>query len=218
MEVARAAGFAAGARLPGTLYDCHTPLAFADQDWNAYQKALRKSPEAARRKRAAYMRAVASARPRMASVLDWEYEEQLGEILEWAHEIAPYVERIMLIPKVVKRVDRLPNEIAGKPVVLGYSIPTTHGGTKCGLREFDGRRVHLLGGSPRAQLQAARLLREKAPTATLVSADGNMHHKSAGKGTYWDGRNWKNSGVNVTPTLEAFRRSCEAIVTGWGET
>lgn len=216
MQVARECGFSAGARLPGTLYDCHAPLAFADQDWNKYQRARAISPAAAAKCRASYMQAVAVARPRMASVLDWEYEGQLSEILDWAHEIAQYVERIMLIPKVVKQIDRLPNEIGGRPIVLGYSIPTTHGGTKCGLSEFGGRRVHLLGGSPRQQLQAAYLLREKASTAQLVSADGNMHHKSAGRGTYWNGRNWKNDGADATPTLEAFRRSCQSIVAAWG--
>lgn len=212
MQIARACGWEAGARLPGTLYEAHVPLVFADQDWNAYQRALRRSPESALRRRAAYMQAVACSRPEMASVLDWEYPEQLPEVLDWSHEIAPHVERIMLIPKVVKRVGRLPDEIAGKPVVLGYSIPTRHGGTPCQLGEFHGRRVHLLGGSPRQQWQAATMLAGKAD---LVSIDGNMCHQAAGFGTYWTGSRWRNDGARQTTTTDALRRSLCAIYAMW---
>lgn len=212
MTIARACGWDAGARLPGTLYACHAPLAFADQDWTAYQRALKRSPEAAIAKRAAYMRAVAAARPQMASVLDWEYADQLSEVLDWAAEIAPHVSRVMLIPKVVGQVDRLPDTIGGVPVVLGYSIPTSHGGTRCQLGAFRGRRVHLLGGSPRQQWQAAQLLAGKAD---LVSADGNMCHKAAGHGTYWTGRQWRNDGARTVPTDEALRRSLINIRAMW---
>ncbi len=213
--LARAAGWHIGARLPATLYPDHYPLAFCDQNWEAYQKALRRSPERARRRRDTYFAVVERVRPEMASVLDWERPEQLDEVLMWAETIAPYVERVMLIPKVVRGVHLLPDTIGGKPVVLGYSIPTSHGGTRCGFREFDGRRVHLLGGSPRQQLQAAILLREKAPNATLVSADGNMCHQAAGRGTYWTGRVWRNDGSHATATVEALRRSLESIPAMW---
>lgn len=212
MPIARAAGWWAGARLPATLYEAHAPLAFADQDWNAYQRALAQSPEAAQRRRAAYMRALATARPHMASVLDWERPEQLSEILDWAAEAAIHAQVVMLIPKVVGQTDRLPTTIEGKPVVLGYSIPTSHGGTRCGLREFHGRRVHLLGGSPRQQLQAATLLAGKAD---LVSADGNMCHHAAGRGTYWTGRQWRNDGAHMLTTQEALTRSLTTIMHGW---
>ena len=212
MQIARDCGWEAGARLPGTLYEQHAPLIFADQDWTAYQRALAQSPAAAAKRRAAYIQAVAAARPWMASVLDWEYADQLSEVLEWAHELAPHVARVMLIPKVVKQVDRLPNEIAGVPVVLGYSIPTSHGGTRCGLREFDGRRVHLLGGSPRQQLQAAQLL---AGRAELVSVDGNMCHRASGRGTYWQAGRWRNDGAHATTTTEALRRSLTHIRRDW---
>ena len=215
MQIARDCGWEAGARLPGTLYEQHAPLVFADQNWVTYQRALAQSPAAAAKCRAAYMQAVAAARPEMASVLDWEYADQLSEVLEWAHEIAPYVARVMLIPKVVGQVDRLPSEIAGVPVVLGYSIPTTHGGTRCGLREFAGRRVHLLGGSPRQQLQAAQLLAQKAPGASLVSVDGNMCHQASGRGTYWQAGRWRNDGAGATPTTEALRRSLTNIRRDW---
>jgi len=207
MPMARAAGWWPGARLPTTLYAAHHPLAFADQNWTAYQKATNKPAH-----RAAYMAALDAARPYMASVIDWEYPDQLSEVIDWAHEAAQYCERVMFIPKVVKAVNRLPDTIDSVPVVLGYSIPTTHGGTRCGLREFDGRRVHLLGGSPRAQLQSARMIDDRAK---LVSADGNMLHKAAGRGTYWTGHNWRNDGARVTTTDEAMRRSLINIRQMW---
>lgn len=215
MPIARAAGWWAGARLPATLYESHYPLAFADQNWSAYQRALLRSPRSAAVRRAAYMHAVAVARPIMASVLDWERPDQLSEILDWAAEIAPHVEHIMLIPKVVNQAERLPDCIGGKPVVLGYSIPTTHGGTRCQLSEFDGRRVHLLGGSPRQQIQAAQLLIEKGPNARLISADSNMLHQAAGYGTYWTGRQWRNDGAHATTTETALSFSLQNIYRMW---
>jgi hypothetical protein len=211
-SLARRAGWWPGARLPATLYPAHFPLAFADQNWSAYQRALERSPGAAHSRRTAYMRALKAARPAMASVLDWERAEQLEEVLSWATEAAEYVQTVMLIPKVVGGVKCLPEQINGHRVVLGYSIPTTHGGTRCGLREFHGRRVHLLGGSPRQQLQAAQLLRGKAE---VVSADGNICHRAAGRGTYWTGQHWRNDGAYATTTEEALWRSLLAIGRMW---
>jgi hypothetical protein len=74
-----------GAQLPATVY---YPPQFVDQDW--------KRPD-----RAAYVAAVAQHRPRMATVLDWERDEQLPEVLAWAEDVAPFVERVILIPKVI---------------------------------------------------------------------------------------------------------------------
>jgi len=83
-RIAIEAGYTYGAQLPGTVYH---PPAFADQDW--------KKPN-----RAAYMVALAQHRPRMASVLDWERREQFVEVLQWAEEIAQWVDVVMIIPKV----------------------------------------------------------------------------------------------------------------------
>lgn len=74
-------GYRYGAQLPGTVYPEHGPLYFADQDWRA-----------PRRDR--YMAELARLRPTMATVLDWEREQQLPEVLEWAEEAAQYVELV----------------------------------------------------------------------------------------------------------------------------
>ena len=63
-EIATSHGFRYGAQLPGTVYTDVAPLYFADQDW--------KEPN-----RDKYMSALAQHRPHMATVLDWEREEQL---------------------------------------------------------------------------------------------------------------------------------------------
>lgn len=131
-------GFYYGARLPVTLY--YQPY-FVDQNW--------KKPD-----RAKYMAALRDNRPAIATVLDWEQPEQLPEVLDWANEAAQYVtDSVIIIPKVIGGVKQLPRIIAGKPVRLGYSVPTTHGGTKVKLTEFIGWPIHLLGGSPIKQLE-----------------------------------------------------------------
>ncbi len=221
MDIAIAAGFLSGAQLPGTIY--HPPH-FVDQDWTAYQEALKESSAAALKLRRAYIAAVAQHKPVMASVLDYERADQLGEVLEWAEEIAPYVERVMLIPKVSGDIPVLPRVIGGKTVVFGYSVPTSHGGTDLMLWEFTGVPVHLLGGSPQRQM----FLYHNYFRDNCVSADGNMHMKMAtkrcqywvngtakgGKDRYWPAL---ESGFEGAAPLEAFRRSCANIAAAWGQ-
>lgn len=213
MALARAAGWWPGARLPSTLYPEHQPLAFADQDWRKFDGL---APEAPRYQRAyqQYLAAVAAARPLMASVIDWEEQRPLDEVLTWAHAISAHVRQaVMLIPKVPGEVELLPETINGVPVVLGFSVPTPHGATSCLPWEFAERRVHLLGGSVQQQLEWAQVL--TAAGATITSADGNSFHNGAGFGTYFDGRRFRNDGANATPTDEALRRSLTNIIAAW---
>lgn len=204
-DIATATGFAYGAQLPDTVYG---PLAFADQDW--------KKPN-----RQAYMAALAKHRPTMASVLDLERAEQLSEVLSWAEEAAQYAERIMIIPKAHGIIARLPRTIGGAAVVLGYSIPTRHGGTSVWMGEFVGWPTHLLGGSPQAQMRCAARL------GGVVSADGNMHALQARRCRFWRReKGSKGHWVQLSEVgdmergpgapLRAFRRSCENIIAAWG--
>jgi hypothetical protein len=189
-------GFLFGSQLPRTVY---YPLYFADQCW--------KKPN-----RAAYMAALAQHRPHMASVLDLERADQLDEVLSWAEEAAQYVQCVMLIPKVFGIIPRLPRRIGGADVRLGYSVPTKFGGTELPVWEFAGWPVHLLGGSPNAQMELAHYM-------AVESADGNMAMKAATKFcNYWDGI-WRDIDAtgytgNDAP-YEAFRRSCENIAAAW---
>lgn len=205
-EIAIAHGFLYGSRLPGTVYG---PLHFADQNW--------RNPD-----RSKYMAALAVHRPHMASVLDLESCDQVGEILSWAEEAAQHVNVVMIIPKAFGVIPALPRRVGNAEVRLGYSVPTSHGGTSVPLWEFDGWPVHLLGGSPHAQMRLTHYMH-------VVSADGNMTMKMAtrlgafydpdrrtGRGFWptlsgYDGQPWGNGDA----PYEAFRRSCEAVMRRW---
>ena len=63
------------------------------------------------------------------------------QILSWAEEFEQHVENVIVIPKY-DCLDKIPEKY-----ILGYSIPTSHGGTPLPIEAFKGRRVHLLGGS-----------------------------------------------------------------------
>lgn len=210
-QIAIDAGFIYGAQLPGTVY--FRPE-FVDQDWK-------------RPNRERYMAALAEHRPRMASVLDWERDEQLPEVLSWAEDAAQFVDVVMIIPKVHGGIAKLPRRIAGANVRLGYSVPTKHGGTEVMAFEFIGWPVHLLGGSPGAQMRIA------ATGLDVHSADGNMMQKLASKRClFWrpgkrpfangwvsiqqaDGQKWGNGEAVADAIYEAFRRSCHNIMVAW---
>lgn len=211
-QIAIEAGMTYGAQLPGTVY--FSPE-FVDQDW--------KRPD-----RAAYVAAVAQHRPRMATVLDWERDEQLPEVLGWAEDVAPFVERVIIIPKVIGGIPRLPRRIGGREVVLGYSVPTRYAGTSVPPWEFAGWPVHLLGGSPHRQMELAHYL-------NVVSVDGNYIAKMAQKWIqFWvmaparyaldrrwprlreaDGRAWGDGSNTADAPYEAFRRSCVNVLAAW---
>jgi hypothetical protein len=196
------AGWLYGARLPSTVYE---RVYFADQDWRA--------PD-----RAAYMRALALHRPEVATVLDWEREEQYDEVMCWAEDAARHVRTVVIIPKLPGELGRIPERVGGAGVVLGYSVPTSYGGSPVPLWEFGRRPVHLLGGSPQRQMELAGYL-------NAVSADGNMAHQQAHRCRYWSRRpgpkgHWtqlreagdaRDKGAN----LEAFRRSLASIREAW---
>lgn len=199
-QIALGYGFKYGARLPGTIY---YPLYFADQDW--------KKPN-----RAKYMGLLAQYRPHMATILDWEYEDQLEEVLDWADEAAQYVSVIVIIPKVTGRINCIPRVIGKASVRLGYSVPTKFGATDIPVWEFSGWPVHLLGGSPHGQLALASYL-------DVRSVDGNYAQKKAVKwcecwlqNGKWvkiadlDRKRWEQDAP-----YEAFRRSCENIMSAW---
>lgn len=209
-EIAIEAGFLYGAQVPNTVY--FEPY-FVDQDW--------KRPDLDR-----YAAAVAQHRPHMASVLDWERWEQLPDVVMWAETIAPFVQVIMIIPKVMGGIDSIPETIAGRPIRLGYSVPTKFGGTGVPSWEFGRRPVHLLGGSPQRQ-------RELRHYFNVVSVDGNMHLKMANQYIaffdperrtprgYWptirdfDGTKWGDGSSAADAPYEAFRRSCRNIMRMW---
>lgn len=195
-------GWLYGARLPATVYE--RPH-FADQDW--------KRPD-----RGAYMAALARHRPAVATVLDWEHEGQLAEVLAWAEEAAQWVGRVVIIPKVVGGVPMIPHRVNGADVVLGYSVPTSYGASPLPLWEFGRRPVHLLGGSPHRQMELAGYL-------NVVSLDGGMAAQQAHRCRFWRRRpgpkgRWDQlshaGDVRAEgASLEAFRRTLLAVRSAW---
>lgn len=140
-------------------------VAFIDNDYFNYEHEI-------------HLAAVRDLRPKYATVRDVMAREQcavdniafyeLDQILEWAEELAQYAENVIVIPKW-DCIDRIPEQY-----VLGYSVPTSHGGTPIPVNAFRGRRVHLLGGSWAAQLSYMAALGDD-----VVSLDTNYVQRQA---------------------------------------
>ena len=111
-------------------------------------------------------------RPKYATVRDIMTPEQckaagiayypFEQIMEWAAEIAEHATNVIVIPKY-DCLDQIPDKY-----MLGYSVPTSYGGTPLPVESFRGRRVHLLGGSWKAQLAHMAVLGDD-----VVSLDNN---------------------------------------------
>ena len=204
-KIAVDAGWLYGCQFPGAAHPEVAPIWFADQDW--------KKPD-----RTKYMAALKKYRPARATVLDLERDNQIDEVLDWAQEAAQWVQSVVIIPKVCGIIDRIPEQVSGVDVVLGYSVPTRYGGTFVPVWEFGNRPVHLLGGSPQAQMKLCHYL-------NVVSADGSMASRMAttrcqfwtnGNGTVGNDRYWPNlTGWGKDAPDEAFRRSCVNIMAAW---
>lgn len=196
-DIAARYGMEYGAQLPGTVYH---PVYFVDQDW--------RKPNRVR-----YMAALAQHRPALASVLDWERPEQEAEVMDWAEEAALHVqEAVIVIPKVAGTIRRIPRQISGKQVRLGYSVPTGYAGTKVGIDEFQAWPVHLLGGSPKSCWALAERL-------DVCSADGNYLKKLANRCVYarpdGNGRGVAHGLVQTGANYLAFELSLIYWVNGW---
>jgi hypothetical protein len=145
-------------------------VAFVDNEYTAYRHDV-------------HLRDVKEHRPKYATVRDAMTEEQcraagieyfpLSRILDWAEELAEHADNVIVIPKY-DCLDDIPEKF-----VLGYSIPTSHGGTPLSWERFKGRRVHLLGGSWSKQLSYLAALGDD-----VVSLDMNYVYKTAMWGSF----------------------------------
>lgn len=142
-------------------------VAFVDNDYFRYDHAK-------------HVAAVKALRPKYATVRDLMSESQceevgikhfgLRQILDWAEEVSEYAENVIVIPKY-DCLDKIPDKY-----VLGYSVPSSHGGTPLPVTAFKGRRVHLLGGSWKAQLAYMSELGDD-----VVSVDNNQIERIASR-------------------------------------
>lgn len=200
-EIVKRIGLRYGCRLPEDTPD-GDGVYFADQNW--------KKPNLDN-----YLRSIQKHKPHIATVIDIESEPLFDEAMRWAYAISNCVNQIIMIPKIEGVIDRLPCEINDAEVILGYSVPTSHGGTPIPISRFAHRKVHLLGGSPHKQLNLAR------ENKLLVnSIDNNYIWMKASKfGEYWTGkmngetRQWLR-GAN---RLDAFEKSCLNLLRAWND-
>jgi hypothetical protein len=147
-------------------------IAFIDNDYLNYDHAV-------------HLAMVKKYRPKYATVKDVMTRSQcreanisyasLEQVLVWAEELEQYAENIIIIPKY----DCL--SVIPERYMLGYSRPTSHGGTPLATDVFRGRRVHLLGGSWIHQLNYLADLGED-----VVSVDNNHVNHIAKFGGYYD--------------------------------
>ena len=134
-------------------------LVFVDNNYFDYNHAI-------------HCKYVAEHRPKYCTVMDVMTPDQcrkdnikyhsFEQILDWAEGLCEYAENVIIIPKY-DCLDDIPDKY-----ILGYSVPTSHGGTPLSPEMFKGRRVHLLGGSWKAQLAHMAVLGDD-----VVSLDNN---------------------------------------------
>jgi hypothetical protein len=157
-QIAIDRGFLPGAQLPKKI--THEPLFFADQN--------PKAPPTQQK----YMAALAKWRPMWATVLDINFGWQVPIALAWGEEARQWVRGgVIYIPKVPEIMHRFPT----KNTRIGYSVPTSHGGTSLPLSDFYNKPLHLLGGHPMEQ----RILADKL---WVESFDQNYVQKVAIRG------------------------------------
>lgn len=189
------------------------PVYFADQNW--------KKPDRDR-----YIDWVSEYAPNMATVIDIEREEQIDEALDWGYRISKYVENVVLIPKVNGIIKNLPRKINGKKVVLGYSIPTTHGGTTVPIGEFSEWDIHLLGGNPKKQIDMYDTMRQIGGNVTSLDCN-YISMKATNFCAVWTrklikNRQWMDLQDIIGRKVEdgiytAFSLSCVSLVSAWHE-
>jgi hypothetical protein len=137
-----------------------------------------------------HLKVVNEFRPRYATVPDLS-ETQVSQVdidraLRQADQLAKYCDVPLIIPKLAGQLAFLPVDVA-----IGFSVVSRYGGVQSVefelLPMLQGRRVHLLGGSPHRQMEMYRYI---SCYARVVSADGNMFQLMSGRGKYWHKGKW----------------------------
>jgi len=146
-------------------WDTHRP-GFVDNHYHDYDHDRHLDVVKYWRPKYATVRDIMS--PEQCKADDIEFYET-GQILEWAEELGEYAENVIVIPKTMEGLEAIPDKY-----VIGYSVPTSYGGTPIPFDALAGRRIHLLGGSPKKQFQYYSMLPDD-----VVSLDNNYILKTA---------------------------------------
>lgn len=193
----------------GYLYGCRSDgkpsqdrVSFVDINWRKI------SPEYLDH----HIKVVYNHKPLFAVAPDIEDLSKFDETLHYARQLAKYSKYVIIVPKAEGVVDLLPRE---DWIVVGYSVPSKYAGADLiGMWDLQGWSVHLLGGSPQAQLHIAHYL-------NVVSVDGNAAQGAAAHGVFFSSKTgeWvsRSPEVPIGPDLpyRAFRRSCQEIKISW---
>jgi len=171
-KIARLSGMAYGTR------HCETPRGWpfmVDIHWRDYDWYD-------------YMHKIAQWRPVMAMAADYESPTQRRQLYQQVRDLrAAGVLRVMVCPKFEGAAAHIPSWC-----IIAVSVPSRYAGYVPPLRELQGRRVHMLGGSPNQQRTWQLVL--QGAGAAVVSADGNSHTKVAAKTNWWNGTQWASIG------------------------
>lgn len=134
-------------------------IMFIDNEWHEYDHAQ-------------HVAAVEKFTPKYCTTRDVLTKQQAEEagveymplsmILEHAEHLAGFAENVIVIPKY-DCIDDIPEKF-----MLGYSVPSSYGGSQLPAEAFAGRRVHLLGGPWKTQRAYLNLLGDD-----IVSLDNN---------------------------------------------
>lgn len=149
----------------------HRPM-FVDNDYEHYDHDRHRQVVEHWKPKYATVRDIMTPEQCAAAGIDF-YET--GQILEWAEDLLEAgAENVIIIPKV-DVMDQIPEKH-----VLGYSVPSSYGGTPLPIEAFRGRRVHLLGGSPSLALGYFQKIPDE-----VVSVDNNSLLRVAQWGVVW---------------------------------
>ncbi|GCE49211.1 hypothetical protein EI42_05986 [Thermosporothrix hazakensis] len=127
-------------------------------------------------------------------------------------QLAEYCEVPLVVPKLSEQLQLLPPEVA-----IGFSVPSSYGAAQFLPWELAGRRVHLLGGSPKRQMELYRYI---SIFATVTSVDGNYAQLMATKfAEYWEAGRWHNHPAieekKENLYYECWRISCRNLRQAW---
>lgn len=158
IEMALKAGLSYGIRSGYRVSSNAAPI-FIDNEYTEYNHEL-------------HLDYVRTHKPKYATVLDLFTKQQaeklniqyrsFDEIMKYAEELNEYADNVIVIPKY-DCIKDIP-----KKFMLGYSIPSKYGGTNLPYDLFTDHKIHLLGGSPKAQWKYFNYSRE-----SVMSVDTN---------------------------------------------
>lgn len=121
---------------------------------------------------------VQNHRPMLACVPDVTEKQMLKRILAMMCELEEFCDKVVVIPKLHKLIPKIPSR-----AIIGVSVPSKYAGFLPHLDELRGRRIHMLGGSPKKQLEIGLLYKQRG--IDVFSVDGNGVCLTAGLKKYW---------------------------------